>query len=344
MNGKIPDRVPKFDQIWPETLDRWKKGGYPEGVDPADYFGYDIQMVGAYHDEGILNFNQTLEETDEWYEAKDGNLATMRLWKHKMGTPEHVGFGIDSREKWDEFKKNIYPCEKRIDLDAIKNAIDYADSKNRFKVLTLMDLFECTKNVIGHVKLLESLALDPEWMKDMFKIYTDLAIGMLDIFFKSNLKIDAVWIWGDVAYNQGLFCSPRMYKRFIFPEHKRLYNYIHDKNYPIIYHSCGNIKEGVPYFIEEGINCLQPMEAKAGVDVRELKLLYGDKISFMGNIDVTKMMTGDKGVIEKEIRDKITLAKQGGGYIYHSDHSVPPGVSFDSYQFVMEMVDKYGTY
>ena len=34
----------------------------------------------------------------------------------------------------------------------------------------------------------------------------------------------------------------------------------------------------------------------------------------------------------------------GGGYIYHSDHSVPSDVSFDNYAFAMEMVRKYGSY
>jgi uroporphyrinogen decarboxylase len=35
---------------------------------------------------------------------------------------------------------------------------------------------------------------------------------------------------------------------------------------------------------------------------------------------------------------------KGGGYIFHSDHSVPPTVSFDNYKYAMELVDKYGRY
>ena len=42
---------------------------------------------------------------------------------------------------------------------------------------------------------------------------------------------------------------------------------------------------------------------------------------------------------------KIPLAKKNGGYIYHSDHSIPKNVSFKQYKRrVMELVKKYGEY
>jgi len=49
-------------------------------------------------------------------------------------------------------------------------------------------------------------------------------------------------------------------------------------------------------------------------------------------------------VIEEEIRTKFEVAKRGGGYIYHSDHSVPDSVSFEQYKRVIELVQKYGRY
>jgi len=32
------------------------------------------------------------------------------------------------------------------------------------------------------------------------------------------------------------------------------------------------------------------------------------------------------------------------GYVYHSDHSVPPQVSWATYQWIMELLEKYGRY
>src|SRR3990167_4873122 len=97
-------------------------------------------------------------------------------------------------------------------------------------------------------------------------------------------------------------------------------------------------------FIEAGLTCLQPLEVKAGMDLVELKKNYGEKLAFMGGIDVRKMSNPDPKVIEDEIKTKVTFAKKGGGYIYHSDHSVPDDISFPQYCRVIDLVRKYGSY
>jgi hypothetical protein len=123
-----------------------------------------------------------------------------------------------------------------------------------------------------------------------------------------------------------------------------VYGYCHSKNMKVMLHSCGNVKEFIPMLIEAGLDCLQPLEVKAGMDVRELKGKYGDKLTFMGGIDVRLMNLPDKSKIEEEIRSKFEVAKKGGGYIYHSDHSIPHTVSFQDFCTVMELVKKYGAY
>ena len=80
------------------------------------------------------------------------------------------------------------------------------------------------------------------------------------------------------------------------------------------------------------------------MDLVELKKQYGDKLSFMGGIDVRAMADPDPAVIEQEIRTKVPVAMEGGGFIYHSDHSVPDSVSFDQYRRVIDLVLEYGTY
>ena len=101
--------------------------------------------------------------------------------------------------------------------------------------------------------------------------------------------------------------------------------------------------EVLPLLMEAGITAIQPVEAKAGNDVRRLKRDYGKNLVFVGNIDVQKM-AGSKKEIEEEIKGKVLAAKEKGGYIFHSDHSVPPSVSFENYKYVIEMVRKYGAY
>jgi uroporphyrinogen decarboxylase len=80
------------------------------------------------------------------------------------------------------------------------------------------------------------------------------------------------------------------------------------------------------------------------MDLRELKPKYGDRIAFFGGINTMLMEEEDDALIEEEIRVKFAAAKPGGGYLYHSDHSIPKDVSFRKYSFVMDCVRRYGAY
>jgi len=79
------------------------------------------------------------------------------------------------------------------------------------------------------------------------------------------------------------------------------------------------------------------------MDVRELKEKYGDKLAFIGNIDVRKL-SGTLRDVKKEFMSKVPVAAEGGGYILHSDHSIPPTVPLKNYKYLLKMNEKYGRY
>ena len=97
-------------------------------------------------------------------------------------------------------------------------------------------------------------------------------------------------------------------------------------------------------FIEARFTCLKPLEVKVGMYLVELKKNFGDELAFMGSIDVRAMADPDPSVIEIETKTKIPIARKGGGYIYHSGHSVPSDVSFQQYCRVIDLVREYGAY
>ena len=63
-----------------------------------------------------------------------------------------------------------------------------------------------------------------------------------------------------------------------------------------------------------------------------------------GNIDIMVLATNDRDMIENEVRAKLAAGMQCRGYVFHSDHSVPPSVSWPTYQFVRQLVDRHGSY
>jgi uroporphyrinogen decarboxylase len=135
-----------------------------------------------------------------------------------------------------------------------------------------------------------------------------------------------------------------MYKELIWPHDKRVCSFFAARNMPVILHTCGRVTALIPQLIEAGYACLQPLEVKAGMDLVALKKEYGQDLAFMGGIDVRAMSDSDPRAIEHEIATKIPAAMRGGGYIYHSDHSVPDTVSLERYRYVMELVRRHGLY
>ena len=102
-------------------------------------------------------------------------------------------------------------------------------------------------------------------------------------------------------------------------------------------HSCGFVEPLVPGLIRAGMDCLQAMEVKAGMDLPRLAHQFGDQIAFCGNIDIRVIATNDRAQIDAELNRKIRpVLQQGGGYILHSDHSIPPDVDHDTLEYFFQ--------
>ena len=338
--------MPRAESFWPETIPLWREQGLPPDLDIGRFFGYDIAGAGWIDHQARIGVAEVVEENDEWVARKDGNGAILRYWKHKSGTPEHIGFAAGTRAGWAALKRDLLavPPHRRVDTEGTLRTMRDARERGLWFCWTGVECFECAKDVIGHELLCCAMADDPDWARDIYETETDVALSVLDHLEASGLVFDGGWIYGDIAYNHGPFLSPRMYRDLVMPAHRRQVGWFKERGLPVIYHTDGDFRPLIPSFVELGIDCFQPLEAKAGMDVRELKPRYGGQVALMGNIDATVLITNDRDRVAAEVAAKVPLAKEGGGYIYHSDHSIPPGVHWETYRFLMEQVDKHGRF
>jgi uroporphyrinogen decarboxylase len=137
--------------------------------------------------------------------------------------------------------------------------------------------------------------------------------------------------------------SPDYWRRWFKPGIAAIVDVCHGQGLPVIYHGCGNLATIIPDLIEVGVDALNPLEAKAGLDVVDLRREHGHSIAFCGNMDVSLWAEGDHAALEREVRRKLNAAK-GGGLIFQSDHSVPSNVSGEAYDYVVGLVRRYGRY
>ena len=77
LNREIPERMGIFESYWGETIPLWRQQGYPQDVDPGDYFNYDLELVGGSWFNTALRVGfeeEIIEETDEWKVRKDDRI------------------------------------------------------------------------------------------------------------------------------------------------------------------------------------------------------------------------------------------------------------------------------
>jgi len=344
------DRVGLYEHYWPETIrDYWINEGYPDKDRlPADFFGYDLQSVWPITDPGPLKgLDATLEETAETRVFRNGYGAICRYWKTKSGTPEHLDFTIKTRQDWDRVRGAILDLDpSRVNLETARTMFADARRHDRFACLGFCFLIETMRGMIGDFVMLTSLLLEPDWIHDIGRVYTNFYKKHWAYIFDNVGRPDGVWMYEDLGFRNGLFASPQTLREMIFPYHKEIVDFFkRDYNLPVLIHTCGDIRQAVPLIIETGIDCLQPMEAKAGVDVLQLADAYGNKLAYMGNIDVTVLNQNDPAKVRQEVMRKMGgMIQRRMPYILHSDHSIPPDVRFETYRYMLDLHRNHGTY
>jgi uroporphyrinogen decarboxylase len=339
------DRIPRHDTFWPETITRWQSEGLDGDASTV------LQMLDSdFH--GICWCAPTIY-TDLEQVAQDERTCivrdrfgkTVRHWKGRSGTPEHLAFECDNRDVWEKkFKPALLSRPIQLDVTEVTKAYRAGRERDRWIYLAGVEPFELTRYVMGDEVALMAMCEEPEWVRDFARVYTDVVLANYDAILASGIQPDGLWTYGDMAYNHATVCSPAHYRELIWPEHKRLAEWAHAHGMKFIFHTDGDVNGVIKLYIEAGFDCLQPLEAKANMDVRTLAPAWGEKLAFFGNIDAMKLASNDSQIIEQEIETKIAAGKSCRGYAYHSDHSVPPSVSWKTYQEMMRLVDKHGWY
>jgi hypothetical protein len=354
-----PDRVPISDFFWGGFIRRWREElGLAEDANP--YYHYDLDWIVTVPnmDPRIMNF-QTIKEDAEEVIVKTGFLTTLRK-RFDLPMPEQESWDTDSIEKLealefddprdprryfsggdnqiagvgDGFQRNSPPW-----LDTVKSL--HPD----FPVYgSMIEASECVTRMLGQFNTMMWIGEYPERFGQQLLRIGEFYYRCAEAEIEAGKGwLDGFVIWGDVAYRNGMFFSPDYWRAYFKPTVKAMIELCHKNDLPVIYHGCGNVKAILPDFIEMGLDAYNPLEAKAGMDVCELRREYGHRLGFCGNSDIRVWERGEPAEIRREVLHRLRAAK-GGGMIFQSDHSVASDVSGKTYDLIVKLVREYGEY
>ena len=349
-----PDMVPIHDSFWESTIKKWYKEGLPEDIKINDYFDFDMAFICC--DTSPQFPMEVVEDFGTSFIGKNRFGELIRETKNHAATIEVIKSPVKNYSDWNKLKERLVVNNSRLNsfnniVTSLKDSIISWDEtlkqfeidykKERFILFLVNTGFDMIQRYTGMEGLLMIMVDNPKWAKEMFDTQAKFTLEVFKFLVENGLRFDGVFLGNDMGYRNATLFSPICYKELIFPSDKLMCNSFHDMDVKVILHSDGNINEFMPLIIEAGFDCIQPIEIKAGMDLISLKNNYGDKIAFMGGIDTRIISTNDFEDMEEEIKIKFKVAKKGGGYIYHSDHSIPDNIGFSQYAKFLEIVKKY---
>ncbi len=335
------DRVPVLDSPWPETIERWVS----EGMPTSDYIAhFDLdRTVYISTDNSPQLPERVVEETDEYVIKTTPWGVTRRNFKHKTTTPENLAYAIQSPESWAKAKERMLPTDDRIPWDWLKKNYKTWREEGYWITGGLWFGFDIThSHMVGTEETLMAMIEEPEWVMDMFETELDLSLTLLERVWDAGYTFDEVHWYDDMGYKNTQFFSLAMYRELLKPFHQRAIDWAHAHGCVARLHSCGDIMPLVPELVSMGLDALNPLEVKAGMRPEELKRQFGDKLVFHGGFNVIEWDKPE--IILPEIERLVPILKENGGYIFASDHSIPPHVSLEDFTRIIETVKRVGSY
>jgi len=344
---------------WEQTIARWHKEGLPEeftGVWEAigKYFKTD-DLEYEYGSSPAVNIGllppfefKVVEEKGDHLIAVDDTGGIVEMLRPELGAsiPRTLRHAVESKKDWKKLR------DERLDPSTPGRIPDNLDELCRKSLeadypirIGGGSLYGVLRNWIGVENISILLYDDEVWVEEMMEHLTILALTMFEKL-AGKCKIDICSWWEDMCFNKGPLISPAHFKRLMVPRYKRITDFLrHECGCEFNIVDCdGNIEKLVPFWLEGGINVMFPLEV-SHTNAYKISERFGKRVPLRGYFNKLALIKG-KEAIDKEFKRIGPLFKRGG-FIPHTDHLVPPDVSWENYCYYRkrkcEFIGKTGT-
>ncbi len=209
--------------------------------------------------------------------------------------------------------------------------------------------FELGCALRGYEQFLVDLAIDPALAETMLDKNLELAIRHWDAYLAEvGPFVDVVAQGDDLGMQTGPIISPRMYRKYIKPRHKQLFDFIHSRTQAKVFlHSCGSVYRLIPDLIEIGVEILSPVQfSAADMNLAGLKREFGSALTFWGGgVDTQQVLPrGSLAEIREQVRRNIDILAPGGGFVFVPVHNIQADISPERIQAVYDTAHEAGSY
>ena len=187
------------------------------------------------------------------------------------------------------------------------------------------------------------LADEPEKLKVEAESMVAQALRRLERLEKHG-GFDGFALCADYCFNTGPFLNPGQFSEFVTPYLAKLVRGYRDMGFYVIKHTDGNIMPIIDQLVEANPHALHSLDPQAGVDIAEVKRMYGDRICLIGNVNCGVLDTGTDEEVVEAARYALKHGMPGGGYVFSTSNCIYTGMKLSRYELMLDVWRKEGNY
>jgi uroporphyrinogen decarboxylase len=202
--------------------------------------------------------------------------------------------------------------------------------------LSFFVLYDRAWTLRGMENFLTDMIENPRFAGDLLEAITDWSVMATQAILEAP-EVDAILFSDDWGQQNGLVLGSRLWRRYLEPRVKKLFDAVKKTGKFVAIHSCGKVQELFPLLIESGLDLFNPFQPEV-MDVRTTYERYGKRLSFWGGLSVQRTLPlGTPDDVREEVR-KLWDMGRGGGYILSPAHDVPSDVPAQNLVALIETV------
>lgn len=323
-----PDRVPHFE--W--AVDRKVRSAIcPDCDSPSDF------AIRMGHDAVLADVAFRRE--------KRGERKWLTEWGYVVqDSDEEHGVEIESplRSREDLDRYRLPDPDEPWRYEAVEQAVLRFGGKKAV-IVHLNDVFSLPRSLMGYENLLMAIADDPELVRRLVEMSVDVNLAMAKQLAARGVRI--VYTGDDYAGDSGPLMSPTHFREIFFPGLRRVISGFKELGLLVIKHTDGNLWPIIDMIVDSGIDCLDPIDPVAGMDLADVKKRYGQRVALKGNVDCSHLMTlGSPEEVSRATIQALRAGGPGGGYILSSSNSIHSSVKPENYLAMLDTLAENGAY
>ena len=329
LRRQVPDRVPVLEFVVDEKVARAAVPGCLDVADCMDRLDMDAVGCGAYF--AKVHENDDGSYVDEWGVTYKSNTEAVA---HPLrGSIRTLADAKVYQPPDPDAPHRLGRLPELVSRYRGKRAICFHHRA----------AFMWSAYLMGIDQILMDFLIEPEKVQIVLDRVLECNLQVVRRAIRAGAEV--VILGDDYASNRGPMMSPGIFRQFLLPRLKTMVDMIHEEGAFCIKHSDGNLYSLLEMIVSAGPDGLNPIEPVAGMELRRVKQLVGDRVCLVGNIDCGHLLPhGTADEVREAVRQAIADAAPGGGYILSSSNSIHSSCSPANFVAMVRACQEFGRY